>query len=130
MLKLLMEAKHKTKAAEKRAQDSSSEDEALSDFEDIAPRVITTAAPVVQKQYYTPENTSERLMVVLDNCSLETAKTKRGYELLSADEHSWLLRKKKRDPEELRPDLVHQCLLALFDSVLAKKERLQVVLRT
>jgi rRNA small subunit pseudouridine methyltransferase Nep1 len=50
--------------------------------------------------------------------------------LLSADEHEGLIRKMKRDPQDFRPDLVHQALLALLDSPLNKHNKLQVFIRT
>ena len=36
----------------------------------------------------------------------------------------------KRDPQDFRPDLVHQALLALLDSPLNKHNKLQVFIRT
>ena len=67
---------------------------------------------------------------MLDNAPLETAQTKRGYELLSMEDHYGLLKKKKKDPAIYRPDIVHQALMALLDSVLGKKKMLQIFLRT
>ena len=67
---------------------------------------------------------------MLDNASLETALTKRGFELLNMDDHHWLITKKKRNPEDYRPDIVHQCLMSLLDSPLNKNGKLQVFLRT
>ena len=61
----------------------------------------------VSKNYYTPEDRTKRLVVVLDNCCLETAQTKHGFELLNKDDHFWLIKKRRRDPEDFRPDLVH-----------------------
>ena len=63
--------------------------------------------------------------------SFETAQTKRGIELLNSDDHVKLLAKQKKgDPSEFRPDIAHQCLLALLDSPLNKYKRLQVLMRT
>ena len=67
---------------------------------------------------------------MLDNACLETAETKRGFELLNKDDHYWLLKKKRKDPESYRPDLVHQTLMALLDTPLNKQNKLQVFLRT
>jgi rRNA small subunit pseudouridine methyltransferase Nep1 len=61
---------------------------------------------------------------------LETAQTKRGYELLNQDDHFWLIKKRRRNPEEYRPDVVHQTLMALLDSPLNKNKLLQVFIRT
>lgn len=57
--------------------------------------------------FFTPEDCSQRLIVVLDNASLETSLTKKGFELLNMDDHYWLITKKKRNPEDYRPDVVH-----------------------
>ena len=59
------------------------------------------------KTYFTPEDKSQRLIVILDNASLETAQTKRGFELLNSDDHFWLIKKRKKNPEDFRPDAVH-----------------------
>jgi rRNA small subunit pseudouridine methyltransferase Nep1 len=69
-----------------------------------------------------------RVVVVLWHASLETVKTRRGeYQLLNCDDHKSLITKKSgKDPAELRPDIVHQELLALLDSPLNKAGRLQV----
>lgn len=44
----------------------------------------------------------------LFQAALETVKTKRGFELLNADEHKGILTKHKKEPSEYRPDIVHQ----------------------
>lgn len=80
-----------------------------------------------------PKKTDEqksRLFVVLEKASLETAKTKRGYELVSSDTHAGLLKRLKKKPGEFRPDIVHRCLLTLLDSPLNKAGRLKVFIHT
>lgn len=54
------------------------------------------------------ENTGPRLIVILENASLETVKVGKDYQLLNCDDHRTLLRKRKRDPAEYRPDITHQ----------------------
>lgn len=73
-----------------------------------------------------------RLTVVLFNASLETVKTRKGdFQLLNCDDHRKLVTKKSgKDPADLRPDIVHQELLALLDSPLNKAGRLQVYIHT
>ena len=76
-----MEAKHKLKtklkqeAKLKALESSSSDAEDLSDFEDANPRYEAEHeddhSPA--KTYFTPEDKSRRLVVILDNASLETA---------------------------------------------------------
>ena len=56
--------------------------------------------------------------------SLETAQTKRGVELLNCDDHSKLIAKMKRSPDDFRPDIAHQAVLALLDSPLNKHNKL------
>lgn len=68
--------------------------------------------------------------VVLEQCSLETVKTKRGFELLNCDDHGNVCRRNKRDPADYRPDIVHQVLLALLDSPLNKAGALRVLMLT
>ena len=53
-----------------------------------------------------------------------------GYQLLNCDEHMPLLRKMKRDPQNVRPDIVHQALMTLLDSPLNKTGHLQVYVHT
>jgi len=83
-----------------------------------------------------PEATSDcKVFVVLENASLEVAKTSKGHkgsssQLLSGDDHKGLLKKSGRDPSTVRPDIAHQCLLALLDSPLNKAGRLKVFIRT
>ncbi|KAG5189146.1 Alpha/beta knot methyltransferase [Tribonema minus] len=73
-----------------------------------------------------------RVVVVLWRASLETVKTRRGeFQLLNCDDHKSLITKKSgKDPADLRPDIVHQELLALLDSPLNKAGRLQVYVHT
>lgn len=76
------------------------------------------------------KNDSRRVVVVLQQASLETVKTKKGFELLNCDEHVGLQRKMNRDPAASRPDITHQLLLALLDSPLNKAGMLQIFIET
>lgn len=120
-----MEAKRKVKASLKQ-QDSSSDADSLSDFEEAQVK----CSEEQHKTFFTPEDRARRLVVVLDNVCLETAQTKRGFELLNKDDHFWIIKKKNRDPETYRPDIVHQTLMALLDTPLSKQKKLQVFMRT
>lgn len=75
---------------------------------------------------------SEPLIVILDQATLETIKDKRGvYELLNCDDHRELCKRKlRKDPNEFRPDILHQELLALLDSPLNKAGYLKVYIST
>jgi len=68
--------------------------------------------------------------VVLELASLETAKTKRGYQLLNAEEHSGLLLKHHKEASMYRPDILHQALMTLLDSPLNKAGLLKVFIHT
>jgi len=70
------------------------------------------------------------ITIVLVRAALETVKTKKGYELLTADTHSAVLNKLNKDPALYRPDIVHQCLLTLLDSPLNKAGLLQVYIHS
>eukprot|EP00808_Paulinella_micropora_P019210 g34403.t1 len=73
---------------------------------------------------------TKRVIVVLEKAGLETVKTKKGYELVSADTHASILKKYKKTASQYRPDIVHQCLLTLLDSPLNKAGHLQVYIHT
>ena len=72
----------------------------------------------------------KRLIVVLENAQLETAKIGQGFELLTGDDHASFLKRHNRDPAECRPDIAHQCLLMLLDSPLNRAGLLQVYVHT
>jgi rRNA small subunit pseudouridine methyltransferase Nep1 len=73
---------------------------------------------------------AKRLIVVLENANLETVKIGNNYELLNCDKHKQQIIKFKKDPSECRPDILHQCLLMLFDSPLNRANLLQVYVHT
>lgn len=71
--------------------------------------------------------------VVLENANLETVQhsgRSGGVVLLNSDDHRHILQKTGRDANDARPDITHQCLLALQDSPLNKAGRLKVYIRT
>ena len=49
---------------------------------------------------------------------------------MNSDEHQKAITKMGKKFEDFRPDVTHQCLLALYDSPLAKAGLLQVFIRT
>lgn len=52
------------------------------------------------------------------------------YELLNCDRHKQHIIKRGLDPSQCRPDILHQCLLMLFDSPLNRASLLQVYVHT
>lgn len=79
---------------------------------------------------YLEKETKKRVIVVLEGCPLEVGKIGESYKLLNSDEHYKFLLNNKKNPEEYRPDIVHQCLLTLLDSPLNKAGNLEVYLKT
>jgi rRNA small subunit pseudouridine methyltransferase Nep1 len=73
---------------------------------------------------------AKRLIVVLENACLESVKVGQSYELLNCDKHKQQIIKYKKDPSQCRPDILHQCLLMLFDSPLNRVNLLQVYVHT
>ncbi|MCP9262148.1 Ribosomal RNA small subunit methyltransferase NEP1 [Dirofilaria immitis] len=53
----------------------------------------------------------KRLIVIIEQCSLESAKS-------------------EKDPADFRPDILHQCLLMLLDSPLNRTDLLQIYIHT
>ncbi|KAF2077183.1 hypothetical protein CYY_001504 [Polysphondylium violaceum] len=86
---------------------------------------IKKAAPVLNSS-----KEQKKLIIILEHATLETVKVRESYQLLNCDDHADILKKHKREASEGRPDITHQCLLALFDSPLNKAGMLQVFIRT
>jgi len=76
------------------------------------------------------DDSSARLIVLLDSACLETVKVGSEFQLLNCDDHKGILAKKRREIGEARPDIVHQCLLTLLDSPLNKAGNLRVFIKT
>ncbi len=61
------------------------------------------------------DNEKKRLIVILENASLETVKVRNGsYELLNPDDHMHILKKMNRDWNEVRPDITHQVYIYIY----------------
>jgi rRNA small subunit pseudouridine methyltransferase Nep1 len=75
---------------------------------------------------------TQPLIVLLDQASLETVRNRRGlYELLNCDDHREICKKKlKKNPNDYRPDILHQELLALLDSPINKAGFLKIYIAT
>ena len=89
---------------------------------------LEVAPPSTQKSC----KKSPRIIFLLDQATVETVKNRRGvYELLNCDDHRDLCKKKlKTDPNQFRPDILHQELLSLLDSPLNKAGHVQIYIRT
>lgn len=74
---------------------------------------------------------ARRVVVVLEKCALELVQPRKGaVELLTSDDHKVILQKNQRDISEIRPDITHQCLMALLDSPLNKAGKLLIYIHT
>ncbi|XP_074109795.1 ribosomal RNA small subunit methyltransferase NEP1-like [Cotesia typhae] len=78
----------------------------------------------------TPVNLDKRLIIILENAQLETAKVGKKFELLHSRHDIPLLKKYNRERETTKPEIVHQCLMMLLDSPLNRAGYLQVYIRT
>ena len=83
-----------------------------------------------ENQYQLYEKIKKKLIVVLEGATLELGSLKKNPQLLNCDEHYRIIKSMKKKLDEFRPDIVHQCLLDLFDSPLNKAGLLQVYIHT
>ena len=96
---------------------SDSEGDDLADLDKIIQPAVAAKGvslnKVTQKQVemsnvnFDRESKAKRIIVVLDEVSLEIARTKRGVELINCDEHAKFITKIKKRPEDFRPDITH-----------------------
>lgn len=78
-----------------------------------------------------PSSGAKEIIVILDLASLETVKTKKGdFQLLNCDDHIGLMKKHNKDPQDYRPDIIHQELMAVLDSPLNKSGKVKVLMHT
>ncbi|CAH1983304.1 unnamed protein product [Acanthoscelides obtectus] len=75
------------------------------------------------------KNQEQRLIIILEGAQLQTCKRGTNYLLLNSDDFPKLT-KNSQVGQDLRPDIVHQCLLMLFDSPLNRAGLLQVYIHT
>jgi rRNA small subunit pseudouridine methyltransferase Nep1 len=73
---------------------------------------------------------TKKLVVVIENATLEVVKAGKDHQLLNCDDHQHIIRKVGKNIADCRPDITHQVLLALLDSPLNKAGLLQVYIHT
>jgi len=74
---------------------------------------------------------ARRVVVVLEKCALECVQPRQGaVELLNSDDHRNMMLKNGKDLADCRPDITHQCLMALLDSPLNKAGKLLIYMHT
>ena len=76
------------------------------------------------------QDTGHKLYLILEHANLELTKDKKNSEIINSDDHRNLIKKMNKSLEDYRPDVLHQCLLNLFESPLNKAGMLQVYIRT
>ena len=77
------------------------------------------------------KTSGKRIIVVLEKAPLELVQQKnKQVELVNCDDHKTSLVKAGKDFSRFRPDIVHQCLLALLDSPLNKAGHLLIYIHT
>ncbi|VDN05222.1 unnamed protein product [Thelazia callipaeda] len=84
----------------------------------------------IRKDEEENESNKKQLIVILEKCSLESAKVGKDYVILTSDKHANFIRSQKKDPNNFRPDILHQCLLMLLDSPLNRAGLLRVYVHT
>ena len=82
------------------------------------------------KDYDLYKKLNKKLIIVLEGATLELGSLKKDPKLLNCDEHYKIIKSMKKKLDEFRPDIIHQCLLNLFDSPLNKVGLLQVYIHT
>ncbi|RKP16706.1 Nep1-domain-containing protein [Rozella allomycis CSF55] len=90
-------------------------------------------APKLPRTFEEKE-TMKRLIVVIEGATLETVRVGKSkdapYQLLNCDDHQGIIKRHGKEIADYRPDITHQCLLALLDSPLNKAGLLQVYIHT
>merc|ERR1719203_1428136 len=90
-----------------------------------------TAAELLLPRTMEERMTSRRIVVVLEKCNLECVQPRKGaIELLNSDDHKNICARNGRDFTDVRPDITHQCLMALLDSPLNKAGKLLIYMHT
>ena len=72
----------------------------------------------------------KKLIIILEGATLELGNIKKNPQIINCDDHYKIIKSMKKKLEEFRPDIIHQCLLNLFDSPLNKVGLLQVYIHT
>ena len=76
------------------------------------------------------QDKGHKLYIILEHANLELTNDKKNSEIINSDDHRNLIKKMNKSFEDFRPDVLHHCLLNLFESPLNKAGMLQVYIRT
>ena len=72
----------------------------------------------------------KKVIIILEGATLELGSLKKNPQIINCDDHYKIIKSMKKKLDEFRPDIVHQCLLNLFDSPLNKVGLLKVYIHT
>lgn len=94
--------------------------------------VSETPLEIVASPSGGPVRKDKPIIILLDQATIESVKNKKNvYELLNCDDHRDYCKKKlRKDPNEFRPDILHQEMLALLDSPLNKAGMVRLYIQT
>ncbi len=81
-------------------------------------------------KYNLYDKIKKKLIIILEGATLELGSLRKNPKLINCDEHYKIIKSMKKKLDEFRPDIIHQCLLNLFDSPLNKVGLLQVYIHT
>ena len=70
----------------------------------------------------------QKLIVLVDQASLEAMKINGKFEILTPDRHQAIIAKNGKRSTDFKPELVHMCLLMLLDSPLNREGKLKVLI--
>lgn len=125
------ESGHQTEVKEDEETEVKQSEPSDHDTPDALRNPVETKDKLIQpKRFKNITNQSKRLIIILERANLEVIKNKQNFELLNSDDHQNLIRKFHKNPSSCRPDILHQCLLMLFDSPLNRAGLLQVYIHT
>lgn len=82
------------------------------------------------KKYNLSKKIKKKLIVILEGATLELGSLKKNPQIINCDDHYKIIKSMKKKLDEFRPDIIHQCLLNLFDSPLNKVGLLKVYIHT
>ena len=81
-------------------------------------------------KYNLSKKIKKKLIVILEGATLELGSLKKNPQIINCDDHYKIIKSMKKKLDEFRPDIIHQCLLNIFDSPLNKVGLLQVYIHT
>ena len=80
---------------------------------------------------HAPEEAPKKLSLYWIWQPLKLSRQKKGdFQLLNCDDHIPLMRKFNKDPQDYRPDIIHQELMAVLDSPLNKAGKVKLFVRS